>query len=150
MKNNKTVREYLFRGLPVGGKKYVYGGYVKVERKGKKYYIYTEEWATYGPEKFEVIPETVGQFIGLRDKNKVKIFEGDIVEIAVEECNTSSTPRKFFSGIVEYSVECKYIVRAGGGQTWHGFPNENAILEIIGNVHTTPELLTGANAPLNN
>ena len=32
-----------------------------------------------------VIPETVGQFTGLVDKNKVKIFEGDLVKFGIDQ-----------------------------------------------------------------
>lgn len=80
----------------------------------------------------EVIPETVGRFTGLTDRNGTKIFEGDIVKM---------NSGKRYIGIVEYwedsfrvaSHKIKYFDFVSMAADGFG--------EVIGNVHDNPELL---------
>lgn len=82
--------------------------------------------------KYEVLPETVGQYTGLTDKNGKKIFEGDIgcwrsnkrgYQVSFEECR--------------FKIEDYY-----GNQVK---PTQGAInhleFEIIGNIYEDAELL---------
>ena len=85
----------------------------------------------------EGIPETVGRYTGLTDKNGVKIFEGDIIEY--EE--------KY--GIARYPVvwdkkTARFAVAGYEGMIVGDFffytPKK---CKIIGNIHDTTELLKG-------
>jgi len=67
------MRDILFRGKTVDNSGWVEGEYMGIEIHIKT--SYPCEWWGY-----EVIPESVGQFIGLPDKNGVKIFDGDVLE----------------------------------------------------------------------
>ena len=86
----------------------------------------------YAGSSFEVVPETVGQYTGLTDKNGAMIFEGDVVKsiaawYVVEFENGGYGLRPFGKG--------KLIPIMG-----HGNFNENEV-EVIGNIYDNPELM---------
>lgn len=84
----------------------------------------------------EVKKDTVGQFIGLFDKNGKKIFEGDIVDILTENEEI---------GVIAYD-EGGFVVKADGFCVdFHNNIN-GTDLEVIGNIHDNPELLKEGNS----
>ena len=105
------------------GKYYICGVMAIQVRNGVYNYITT---------MIEVIPETVGEYTGLKDKHGKMIFEGDIV-----------TMPKYGSGrhkSVVYFKSGKFAVDGSN----YGFKDicpKN--MEVIGNIHDNPELLKG-------
>lgn len=149
------MREILFRGKTEKGE-WVYGAYYKQtnfygDEENIDCIITTTDvlsndlWLDYE----EVIPETVGQFTGLTDKNGKKIFEGDIVKCDVwlfEKKGVVEFGRGTFdSGIYKYTG---FYLREGNGEIDHNpiynFDEEyENCLVVIGNIHDNPELLEG-------
>lgn len=140
------MREILFRGKALDNNWY-YGVPL----------VFTEDYVCMtAPHTYNksVIPETVGQYTGLTDKNGTKIFEGDIVEI--EEHGYIPTKYKGFVVLKNgcFGVEYNYRVifyekslfhRFGHIEHWQEMGASGTITysyEVIGNIHDNPELFS--------
>ncbi len=167
------MMETLCRGKREDNKEWVYGNHLYDDMTGKHFIVpfdnisestkVNEEGCCYCVG-FEVIPETVGQYTGLTDKNGNKIFEGDIVRHNTYDgfdCHCHSIVR--FGKYNQDGSEDEY--HPTGCLGWYvevdnftvpdfleptNFENylktQNLLkvalnCEIIGNIHDNPELL---------
>lgn len=98
-------------------------------------------------QKFDVIPETVGQYTGLTDKNGKKIFEGDIVLVPyidpIFKCTWNDTS-PCERAIVKYCNGMFYVEYIESGDKFT-LSAMDGCMKMIGNIYDNPELLGGNN-----
>lgn len=130
------MREITFRGKRVDNEEWVYGF---LTRMWGKYHIIDENNENVA---YEIIPGTVGQYTGVKDKNGEKVFEGDIVRY-------ETIARNGYDGIYKVVFEdrngCGYfgIAYSNIETCFFCYSTPASQMEVIGNIYDNKEILEG-------
>lgn len=135
------MREILFHGKRADNGEWIEGDLLQIKYYNKPIIECKIMPQTPVSSAYPVLPETVGQFTGLTDKNGIRIFEGDICRF------------KRFNDI--YIGKIVFNVKTASFIMWYqpivGAYGEKATqkmllsvcdgIEVIGNIHDNPELM---------
>lgn len=137
------MREILFRGKREYNGEWVYGYYTE----GNAHYRDSSVIENHDDD-YPVISSSVGQYTGFRDTTpqQNKIFEGDIVKrtynlyLPYEEEPCIHT----IIGVVEFDKNSGWRIYAKDENGRLAYYPIDDRLEVIGNIHDNPELLSTA------
>jgi len=119
--------EIKFRGKALTGE-WVYGFYIGQTKTHIASTILCDKTGKF----VVVMAQTVGQYIGLKDKNKKESYKGDILK-------GSNGGDEFYGPIIWNQSTCSFVVDIKD-EILHSLYDKFE-LEILGNIHENPELL---------
>lgn len=136
-------REIKFRGKRVDNGEWVYGNLIQnkdacfiAEKMQYSHLDYCWDCGKPFDDCYKVIPETIGQYTGLKDKNGTEIFEGDILKkdgcwsIRIEYEDGTYWIKDLDKTRYNNEITC-IPISLFDINTW----------EVIGNIYENPELL---------
>lgn len=143
------MREMKFRGWNDKNKKWIYGYYF-VNRG--EHFISPDEVVNplESYEDFVVDKDSIGQYIGMKDKNVVEIYDGDILQelsrgeyaeatgIPLSELEDLPADGGRIVSVVYNAPSFEFAPNEYG----YIFLNNPHLFRVIGNVYENPELLT--------
>ena len=112
------------RAKSVSEKKWVYGSYYHSQECDTHYIIGTNLLGQYCATKIH--PETLGQYIGRKDKSSIKAYEGDIITVF------DNSQKRTFVGTIDFS-DCSFMIRQGEFMTHYRWMDYE--FTILGNIH---------------
>ena len=120
------MREIEFRGKRKLDGAWIYGGYMKTQRTNKVQVGGTSKFCT-------VIPETLGEYTGRKDKNNQKIYEGDLLYLRNSNHDEEDGVMEVIFEDGGFMLRGDILVELSEIYSWE--------LELVGNVYDNLELL---------
>lgn len=134
------MREILFRGKREDNASWIYGNYIYAPSNGDCY-VYNICAPDTPYDWYEIGLKSLGQYIGRKDKNGAKIFEGDIVRTEFGRlCIVVWFDSRLVCGWDLEPIKTSENLLHDAPRSEHVFDEE--YLEIVGNIYDNPELLT--------
>jgi uncharacterized phage protein (TIGR01671 family) len=131
-----------FRGFSIDRKNWVYGYYQYVKSNNRHLII--------AEHLIDIYPDSLGEFIGLHDKNSKEIYKGDIIRILYTDWPSQSDYSISFEeykksissiGSVIYNSERANYCLQFKNYTDSILEGKHGEKEVIGTVFENPELL---------
>lgn len=124
------MREIKFRGKSLATGEWLYGDLLRNEKGAFAVVPPFKMNAHNECSDYEVNPDTIGQYTGLKDKNGREIYEGDVVRFLDADNKVKNEEVRFGGGGFTPVVEICWMADI-----------EGMFVEVIGNIHDNPELL---------